>query len=133
MSVKLNGSLDLVRVSLAKLVKQKQYISGCFGKWHLGEIKTHGPIKHGFDESYCHKGDIDHHSHISRDGNLDWWKGEQFIEEDGYASDLMTDHAIEFIQKYHNRKFFLYLPFFLVHNPLQGPTDPAFRSELGQG
>src|SRR5690606_34754802 len=35
---------------LAELLKQKDYATAIFGKWHLGDHPTFLPTRHGFDE-----------------------------------------------------------------------------------
>jgi len=36
--------------TIAELLKQKNYATGIFGKWHLGDAQEFLPLNHGFDE-----------------------------------------------------------------------------------
>jgi arylsulfatase A-like enzyme len=47
--------------------------------------------------------------------------------ETGYTADLITKHAIDFIDRNKNRSFFLYLPHLAIHFPWQGPEDEGYR------
>ena len=61
-------------VTVAELLKAKGYTTACHGKWHLGFRSPHKPADQGFDEFRgLLAGDGDHHSHIDRYGNEDWW------------------------------------------------------------
>jgi arylsulfatase len=44
-----NGLAD-DEMTIAELVKQKGYVTGMTGKWHLGWQKRFLPLQHGFDE-----------------------------------------------------------------------------------
>ena len=37
-------------MTLAELVKQRDYATGMVGKWHLGHLPPFLPTRHGFDE-----------------------------------------------------------------------------------
>ena len=39
-------------ITLAEALKEQGYITGCFGKWHLGDLKGHLPTDQGFDYYY---------------------------------------------------------------------------------
>jgi arylsulfatase A-like enzyme len=54
---------------------------------------------------------------------LDWYKNEKLYPEEGYATDLITTHAINFIneQAKKDSPFFLYLPY---NAPHYGKSDP---------
>ena len=40
------------KITIAEALKKRGYVTGCFGKWHLGDIKGHMPTDQGFDEYY---------------------------------------------------------------------------------
>jgi len=44
-------------------------------------------------------------------------------QDEGYTDDLITQHAIEFIRENQTHPFFCYVPFHLVHAPLQAKKD----------
>jgi arylsulfatase A len=47
-----DAGLPSSEVSIAKLLKQRGYATGLFGKWHLGYKPEFGPNAHGFDEFF---------------------------------------------------------------------------------
>jgi arylsulfatase A len=46
------GGLPQEEVTLAELLKQKNYATGIFGKWHLGHLPQYLPTAQGFDTYY---------------------------------------------------------------------------------
>ena len=40
--------------TLPQVLKQADYTSGIFGKWHLGDEEPYQPHKRGFDEAFIH-------------------------------------------------------------------------------
>ena len=120
--------LPLAAVTIAELLHDRGYATGCFGKWHLGYQPTLFPTRQGFEIFRgLASGDGDYHSHIDRSGNPDWWSDEALSPEEGYTTDLLTRHAVAFIEANRDRPFFLYLPHLAIHFPWQGPDDPPHR------
>lgn len=39
-------------IILAEALKEQDYATGCFGKWHLGDLKGHLPTDQGFDKYF---------------------------------------------------------------------------------
>ena len=115
-------------VTVAELLKRAGYATACFGKWHLGFEPPWLPTNQGFDTFRgLAAGDGDHHSHIDRYGNHDWWRNEERISETGYTAELLAKHSINFIKRNRQRPFFLYIPHLAIHFPWQGPEDPPHR------
>ena len=120
--------LDTAQLTLAELLQEKGYATGIVGKWHLGYQPEYNPVNHGFDTFYGYlSGNIDYHSHYDNAGIYDWWHNLDTIQEVGYATDLITQHAIEFIQQHQKQPFFLYIAHEAPHVPFQGRDDPAYR------
>ena len=114
--------------TIAELLKKAGYVTGMFGKWHLGYHPPYLPSDQGFDEFVgLAAGDGDHFTHIDRWGRKDWWLNDKKKMETGYSTHLLTDHSIAFIKKHKNEPFFLYLPYLNIHFPWQGPNDPPHR------
>jgi arylsulfatase A-like enzyme len=117
-------------ITVAEYLKEAGYVTGIFGKWHLGDSYPFRPIDQGFDVSLVHAG-----GGIGQPGDF----YENFIKGDssyfnpilstngkktqtrGYCSDVFTDHAIQFIRDNRQHPFFLYLPYNAPHTPLQLP------------
>ncbi len=70
----------------------------CIGKWHLGHSKkVYHPISRGFTHFYGHyNGAIDYFTH-KRDGELDWHRNFDSNYDEGYATTLLADESVRFI------------------------------------
>ena len=121
--------VSLEKVTIAEVLRKQGYTSGIVGKWHLGWVGTYGPNDQGFDISYCSNNSPDYHSHVSRNGKVDWYKDHKLYEETGYLTDLVTKHSRTFIEKNQEQPFFLFVSHPAIHFPFQGPDDPPFRTE----
>jgi arylsulfatase A-like enzyme len=129
--VKNRTVLDPKAVTVAELLREAGYRSASIGKWHLGAGDQTGPTGQGFDINIA--GDKLGHPrrYFSpyRNPNLpDGPKGE-------YLTDRLTDEAVAFIERNKDRPFFLYLPHFAVHTPLQARPDLVehFRNKPADG
>ena len=115
-------------ITLAERLRAAGYATGAFGKWHLGYAPRYNPVHHGFDEFRGYvSGNVDYVSHVDQAGFYDWWDGDRLVNERGYVTHLITEHAVDFIERHRDRPFLLYLPHEAPHYPYQGPDDPAFR------
>lgn len=115
-------------VTIAELLKQKGYVTACFGKWHLGYRPPWLPTRQGFDVFRgLGSGDGDFHSHIDRSGNEDWWHNDRIEMVEGYTTELLTEYSVDFIESHRDKPFFLYVPHLAIHFPWQGPADPPHR------
>jgi arylsulfatase A len=124
----LTEGVPLEKTMIAELLAPAGYRCGVFGKWHVGHVTRFGPNSQGFHESHCSNNNPDYHSHVSRDGNVDWWKDQRLADEPGYLTDLVTRYSVRFIQENRARPFLLYVPHLGVHFPYQGPDDPPHRT-----
>lgn len=120
--------MPLRQTTVAEVLAPAGYRRGVFGKWHVGHVTRFGPNDQGFEQSYCSNNNPDYHSHVSRDGNVDWWKNHHVANEPGYLVELVTRHAVRFIRDHQRQPFFLYVPQLAVHFPYQGPRDPPHRT-----
>lgn len=104
------------------------YATGFFGSSHTGYLPEQSPLRLGFEAFRGFCGGMDHHSHVTRWGQPNWWHGEELQAEEGYASDLIADHAIDFMTAHRDRPFCIHVADFIAHFPLQGPKDaPVFQ------
>lgn len=103
-------SLSRTARTLAESLKLAGYTTGMFGKWHLGRGDQH-PSQRGFDVAIESSGA---HFDFKTDPDVTH-------PSDQYLSDFLGDHAVTFMEKNHDagKPFFLYLPDFLVHAPLE--------------
>jgi arylsulfatase A-like enzyme len=120
-------------ITFAEILKQRGYATGLFGKWHVGYRVEFNPTKQGFDEFTGYvSGNVDYHTHIDQADITDWWKGPEKVPEDGYVTDLITEHAVGFLRRHKDKPFCLYLPHEAPHYPYQGRQDPPERLPGGR-
>lgn len=113
-------------LTFAHLFQQAGYATGMFGKYHTGHIPQQSPTKMGFDRFRGLNGGMDHHSRFSRWGEAVWYHDETLVEnEEGYSTELIAKHALQFVAENQDRPFLLYIADWMVHFPWQGPNDPV--------
>ena len=131
LSEKSPGLTDTAR-TIAEYLKPAGYATGAIGKWHLGSKPGSAalPNRRGFDVFRGSRhGGVDYASHVDRYGRLDWWQDDEPLVEEGYATDLLTGHALQFIAQHRERPFFLYLPHTAIHFPWMVPGDKPDREQ----
>lgn len=120
--------LSLNEITFAEALRKADYATAITGKWHLGYRVDFNPVKQGFDEFWGYvSGNVDYISHIDGAGYSDWWHNSTKTPEEGYSTDLITKHSVEFIEKNKDRPFCLYVSHEAPHFPYQGRNDPAIR------
>ncbi|MDO8541843.1 MAG: sulfatase [Opitutaceae bacterium] len=104
--------------TIAQRLKAAGYVTASIGKWHLGQDDAR-PEHHGFDFSVAGIGRGSPASYFSPYKNRylkDGPKGQ-------FLSDRLTDEARAWIETNKDKPFFLYLPHFAVHTPIQAKAD----------
>ena len=110
-------------ITLPQALKKANYQTALMGKWHLGLTPASGPEAYGFDYSYGFlHGQIDQYSHEYKNGDPSWHRQGKLIEEEGHATDLITQEAVKWLsEQKENQQFFLQLAYSAPHIPLQEP------------
>jgi arylsulfatase A-like enzyme len=119
--------LPLEETTVANDLQTAGYATGIFGKWHLGHVTPeYLPTRRGFTKQHgLYNGAFDYFTH-RRDGGLDWHEDDQPLEEEGYATTLIGQHAARFVRdNAGQRPFFAYVAFNGVHAPYQPPRGGA--------
>jgi arylsulfatase A len=112
-------SLYKTRTTLADLFHTNEYATALVGKWHLGNGADYHPMRRGF-ESFVGFKDADVTTYY--DYNLDV-NGKYQHMQGVYLTDVLTDHAIDFIKEKKDSPFFLKLAYYSPHRPLGAPED----------
>jgi arylsulfatase A len=125
-----NIGLSTKEMTIAKLLKQKNYATCCIGKWHLGDKKEFLPPRQGFDYYFGLPYSNDMYKKTDpRYPDLPLIENEKVIELNPDQSQLTkryTEKTLSFIEKNKNYPFFIYL----AHNM---PHVPIFASEKFRG
>jgi len=115
-------------VTLPMALRSIGYKTAISGKWHMGSPPECTPRKYGFDTSYGYfHGQIDPYTHNYKTGVRSWHKNDEYIDEKGHATDLITDEAIRIIESDHDKPFFLYVAYSVPHFPLDEPEEWTSR------
>ena len=117
--------------TIANLFADNGYVTGMFGKWHMGDHVPHRPQDHGFKDVVWHRcGGIGQVSDYwgndyfddtyERNGKLETFKG--------YCTDVWFEEAIRFIEENKEKPFFLFLSLNAPHSPyIVDPKWSAIR------
>ena len=119
-------------ITIAEMLREQGYATGCFGKWHLGDQKPFLPLAQGFDE------------YFGIPYSNDMWPGNErgnpvtdrgpyeplpvMRQNDAVAHvadgadqsllcEVVTDEAVKFIRQHKDESFFCYIPHVSVHLP----------------
>ncbi len=116
--------LPASEVTIAEALKARDYATALFGKWHHGAPRSPSknyvhPMDQGFDEFF---GFTDAR-HAWEQYPKELWHGRELKPVSGYANDLFTDRAIDFLERKKDAPFFLYLPYIATHFHIQAPDD----------
>jgi arylsulfatase A len=116
-----NGERDLglapSATSLPRLLHDRGYATGLFGKWHLGVKPEFSPNRHGFGEFWGFLGG----SHDYYDP-ADLYHNDQPSTMTGYLTDEITAHASAFIAGHQGEPFFVEVAYNAAHWPFQPPN-----------
>jgi arylsulfatase A-like enzyme len=104
--------------TIAQALKSAGYVTGIFGKWHLGLKNDRAPHKRGFDVSLTAKGD-NQNSHF----NPTLLRNGKSVKKKGFRTDILFDEAMSFIKDNKDKPFFCYLPTYSPHAPLKCPDE----------
>jgi len=113
-------TLSLETITIAEALQSAGYVTGHFGKWHLGGA-GYLPTDQGFDVNvagnelgtppsyfYPYEGARGQLSDLVQTGTAN-----------EYLTDRLTDEALRFLEANAERPFFLYLSHYAVHTPIR--------------
>ena len=132
--------LNPAEMTIAEVLKQKNYATCAVGKWHLGRPARLLPIHQGFDEylGLPYSNDMWPKHPEAPDGYppLPLIEGDKVIDEEVTPEDQAqlttryTERAVDFIKRNNERPFFLYLAHNMVHVPLF--VSEKYRGKTGR-
>lgn len=121
------GTIQPHAVTLAEVLKAAGYRTAMSGKWHVGDRLS--PIECGFDDFY---GFTRGYAVDSFDERMmirlpEGKSKRQYNSGEYFATDAITDHALDFITEARKTKqpYFLYVAYQAPHFPVQSRGDDA--------
>lgn len=136
--------------TIAEILKEKNYTTAAFGKWHLGWQQQFLPLQHGFDEytglpysndmwpvDFDGKPITDTANWKSKYPPLPLIQGNEKIkiiatlEDQATLTTLYTEKAVDFIERNRSNPFFLYLPHSMPHVPIAASSKFKGKSKQG--
>jgi arylsulfatase A-like enzyme len=119
----LNDRMPLDEITLAQVLKKKDYATFFAGKWHLGPGEPYFPQNRGFDINVG-----GHHGGGPYTGKKYFapFKNPQMAEESpegDHLPDRLARDTAAFIDANKDKPFLAYLSFYSVHTPLIGRPD----------
>jgi arylsulfatase A-like enzyme len=130
--------LPLEECTIAEALKEQDYATGYFGKWHLGYAQQHWAANQGFDIAIggldsqhawaIAYPDIDPPDDVKNNTHIRFFSPHHMTHmEDGpegeYLTDRLTNETISFIRDKKDKPFLAYLSFHTVHTPLQAKPE----------
>jgi len=119
--------LPASEVTIAQMLKQKNYRTQCVGKWHLGHLPDFLPTTRGFDSYFGIP--------YSNDMNPRWLMEDTKVIEEQATLDTLTprytERAVKFIESSKDQPFFLYMPHTYPHIPLGASARFKGKSPYG--
>ena len=122
--------------TLPSLLRDSGYHTALIGKWHMGYPPAFGPLRSGYDEFFGPmSGGVDYFTHCSSNGVHDLWVGEEERAEEGYLTDLISNRAVDYVQRMAEgaragTPFFMSLHYTAPHWPWETRDDAALAEEL---
>lgn len=114
-------------VTIAELLKQKDYATGIVGKWHLGHFEKFLPLQQGFDSYFGIPYSNDMRSVVyMRDNEVETFEVDQRLTTRTY-----TEEALSFIDAHQDEPFYLYVAHNQPHVPIYASEPFEGRSKAG--
>lgn len=104
------------QMTIATRLQKLGYVTGQFGKWHLGP--TNEIPKHGFRFVFSQAGQQPFYANITSDGQD---QPMALMKPEGYHIEACTNAAIAIVRRFHDQPFFLYIAYRAPHTPLDAP------------
>jgi arylsulfatase A-like enzyme len=128
-----NFGLPLTEKTIGDRLKAADYVTGWFGKSHLGYKPPFHPLKRGFDEYFGFLGGAHDYLDAAGDKANPILKGTEPVDNIGYTTEAFGQQAVSFIAKHKGEPWFCYLPFNAVHSPLESTATYLERFSSIEG
>ncbi len=111
--------LSLNETTIGNHLKAAGYVTGWFGKSHLGYEPPFHPLNRGFDEFFGFLGGAHSYLDATADSTNPIQRGTQPVKHVDYTTDDFGSAAAAFVDQHKEQPWFCYLPFNAVHAPLE--------------
>ena len=102
--------------TIAHVLGKAGYDTALIGKWHLGHgQKKMLPISHGFQKFVGHTGGCIDYFTMRYGITQDWYENDKHKDTVGYATDIITDEAIKYLNEDRDNPFFMFLSYNAPH------------------
>jgi arylsulfatase len=142
------SGLNQEETTIASMLKQKDYKTAIYGKWHLGHHPEFLPNNFGFDEYFGlpYSNDmwpVDYNGKTISEGYKGLYPELYLIKDDKPfqkitnlkqqepLTTMYTKKAVDFINRNADNPFFLYIPHSMVHVPLA--VSDKYKGKSKQG
>jgi arylsulfatase A len=117
--------MSLAETTIADKMRAAGYHTALFGKWHLGMHYPYVPHGRGFEEFIGFRTGhfIDYFDPLLEHNGKP-------LQEKGYITEVLTDHAIHYLEERRQDPFFLYLAYNVPHMPSMVP--PRYWDEYSK-
>ena len=132
------GGLLADEITIAEMLKQKDYATGHVGKWHLGHLPEFLPTAQGFDyyfgipysndmdvlddwRNYKVRAEDPNYRADTKGYNVPLFENLEIVErpaDQNTITQRYTEKAVAFIEEHQSQPFFLYLAHSMPHIPL---------------
>lgn len=118
------NQLPLSRVTIAEALKPAGYVSASIGKWHLGGA-GHLPTDQGFEVNVAgdDKGSPPGYFWPYKTADRQLTQLAETGKPGEHITERLGEEAAKFIGQNRDRPFFIYMPLFAVHTPLQARPE----------
>ncbi|WP_404189568.1 sulfatase family protein [Streptomyces tauricus] len=123
--------LDPNHPTLASLLKKAGYSTALIGKWHCGWLPDHSPTKSGWDEFFGNFGGVlEYFSKLGQLGDYDLYEGDAQYKDLRYYTEVLTERAVEYVRRDHDKPWLLNLNFTTPHWPWLAEDDAESGAEI---
>lgn len=132
--------LNLAETTIAEMLKDEEYDTAIYGKWHLGDHPAFMPLHQGFDEYFGIPFSNDmwplhpQQGSVFNFGPLPLYENDQIIDtltDQSLLTTQITERGVSFIEQHQDRPFFLYIAHPQPHVPLFVSDKFKGKSERG--
>lgn len=125
--------IDPAETLFPERLQKAGYVTGGIGKWHVGGAPPFHPNNRGFDYFFGLFGgghdyfEIDLTKPVAEGYYQPLFRNNQTATFDGYLTTELSRDAVRFVERNHDKPFFLYLAYNAPHGPMQAPEEDIAR------